>query len=176
MDEFVSGEGLVKELILIALESDILRKRRVSWCGGAISYNSRSQLVFIEGSLNARRYVNNILRPVAIPFLSHINGAIFQQDNALPHTANISRASLRQIELLPWPARSPDLSPIEHVWDIIGRRLRAASQSVQNIAQLRGQIGQAWSDIPQDEIRNLFDSMPRRVSACISENGGHTTY
>ncbi|GFT18949.1 transposable element Tcb2 transposase [Trichonephila clavipes] len=42
-------------------------------------------------------------------------GAIFQQDNALPHTARVSQDCLRTVTNLPWPARSPDLSPIEHI-------------------------------------------------------------
>ncbi|GFY28996.1 transposable element Tc1 transposase [Trichonephila clavipes] len=46
------------------------------------------------------------------------------QDNARPHTVRISQHAIRGVQMLPWPAYSPDLSPIEHVWDVIGRRLQ----------------------------------------------------
>ncbi|GFV97084.1 transposable element Tcb2 transposase [Trichonephila clavipes] len=81
---------------------------------GAIAYDSTSPLVRIQGTLNAQRYVQNVLRPVAIPYLQGLPNAIFQQDNARPHTARISQHALRGAQMLPWPLYSPDLSPIEH--------------------------------------------------------------
>ncbi|GFU74505.1 transposable element Tc1 transposase [Trichonephila clavipes] len=51
------------------------------------------------------------------PFLNGLTGTIFQQDNALPHTARIAQDILRHFQTLLWPARSPNLSPVEHVWD-----------------------------------------------------------
>ncbi|GFX80704.1 transposable element Tcb2 transposase [Trichonephila clavipes] len=50
------------------------------------------------------------------PFLNGLPGAIFQQDNARPHTERVAQDYLRHFQTLPWPARSPYLSPVEHVW------------------------------------------------------------
>ncbi|KFM63742.1 Transposable element Tcb2 transposase, partial [Stegodyphus mimosarum] len=85
---------------------------------GTISYDSRSSLVILRASLTAQRYADNILRPVALPFMSRHPGAIFQHDNARPHTARISLKYLRAVDTLSWPAKSPDLSPIEHIWNM----------------------------------------------------------
>ncbi|GFX04056.1 HTH_Tnp_Tc3_2 domain-containing protein [Trichonephila clavipes] len=83
---------------------------------GAISWDTRSSLVVLQGTLTARRYVDDILTPIVLPMLSSRPGAIYQQDNAHPHTARLSQQCLQGYDVLPCPARSPDLSPIEHVW------------------------------------------------------------
>ncbi|GFX42505.1 HTH_Tnp_Tc3_2 domain-containing protein [Trichonephila clavipes] len=84
---------------------------------GAISWDTRSSLVVLQGTLTARRYVDDILTPIVLPMQSSRPGAIYQQDNARPHTARLSQQCLRYTSY-PWPARSPDLSSIEHVCDV----------------------------------------------------------
>ncbi|GFV50439.1 DDE_3 domain-containing protein [Trichonephila clavipes] len=66
----------------------------------------------MRGTLTGQRYVDDILRPHVGPFLNGLPGAIFQQE-----LLKTSYAIFR----LPWPARSPDLSPVEHVWDQLKR-------------------------------------------------------
>ncbi|GFX76069.1 HTH_Tnp_Tc3_2 domain-containing protein [Trichonephila clavipes] len=76
---------------------------------GAISWDTRSSLVVLQGTLTAHRYVDDILTPIVLPMLSSRPGAIYQQDNARPHTARLSQQCLQGYDVLPWPARSPDL-------------------------------------------------------------------
>uniref|UniRef100_A0A3B3QC69 Tc1-like transposase DDE domain-containing protein n=1 Tax=Paramormyrops kingsleyae TaxID=1676925 RepID=A0A3B3QC69_9TELE len=57
---------------------------------------------------------SDILHPHVLPLLKQLLGTVFQQDNARPHTACVSMDCLRH-EVLPWPVRSPDLSPIKRI-------------------------------------------------------------
>ncbi|UYV67514.1 hypothetical protein LAZ67_5001032 [Cordylochernes scorpioides] len=142
---------------------------------GAIAYDSRSPLLRIQGTMTAKRYVDDVLRPVTLPYLQGVPNALYQQDNARPHTARISQQALQDVQMLPWPPYSPDLSPIEHVWDIIGRRLHALPQP-RSEDELWQMVEREWRAIPQDAIRTLIDSLPRRVAACIAVRGGPTCY
>ncbi|GFW18142.1 DDE_3 domain-containing protein [Trichonephila clavipes] len=83
----------------------------------AIAYNSRSTLVVMHETLTGQRYVDDIFRTHAGPFLNGPPGAIFQQDNARSHTARVAQDFRRHFQTLPGPVRSPDLSAVEHVWD-----------------------------------------------------------
>ncbi|UYV79404.1 Transposase [Cordylochernes scorpioides] len=129
----------------------------------------------IMGTMTAQRYVDDVLRPVTFPYLQGVPNALYQQDNARPHTARISQQALQDVQMLPWPPYSPDLSPIEHVWDIIGRRLHALPQP-RSEDELWQMFEREWRAIPQDAIRTLIDSLPRRVAACIAVRGGPTCY
>ncbi|UYV62899.1 hypothetical protein LAZ67_2002358 [Cordylochernes scorpioides] len=154
------------------VERPTVRQRGIMvW--GAIAYDSRSPLLRIQGTMTAQRYVDDVLRPVTLPYLQGVPNALYQQDNARPHTARISQQALQDVQMLPWPPYSPDLSPIEHVWDIIGRRLHALPQP-RSEDELWQMVEREWRAIPQDAIRTLIDSLPRRVAACIAVRGGPT--
>ncbi|UYV72046.1 Transposase [Cordylochernes scorpioides] len=156
------------------VERPTVRQRGIMvW--GAIAYDSRSPLLRIQGTMTAQRYVDDVLRPVTLPYLQGVPNALYQQDNARPHTALISQQALQDVQMLPWPPYSPDLSPIEHVWDIIGRRLHALPQP-RSEDELWQMVEREWRAIPQDAIRTLIDSLPRRVAACIAVRGGPTCY
>ncbi|GFX05468.1 transposable element Tcb1 transposase [Trichonephila clavipes] len=90
-----------------------------------IGYHSRTPLVCIAGTLNSQRYISEELEPVVLPYLQGLATAIFQQDNARPHVVRIVQSFFvnHQIELLPWPALSPDLLPIENMWPMVAQRL-----------------------------------------------------
>ncbi|GFX79165.1 transposable element Tcb1 transposase [Trichonephila clavipes] len=103
---------------------------------------------------------------------------IFEQDNARPHVARIVQRFFvnHQIELLPWPARSPDLSPIENMWSMVAQRFNQITPSAAIPDQLWQRVEAAWSAVPQEHIQSLFESMPRRVAEVISNNGGYSGY
>ncbi|GFW89964.1 transposable element Tcb2 transposase [Trichonephila clavipes] len=104
------------------------------------------------------------------PFLNGLPGAIFQQDNARPHTARVAQDILRHFQTLPWPARSPELSPVEHVWDQLKRQM----PSCHSVHDLELAVQDLCAHLPRDNIRCLINSMPDRVAACTAGGGGPT--
>ena len=94
------------------------------WAG--ISIGGRTDLVFIDGNLDSRRYIDEVLRPHVLSYLAAIgNGAIFQDDNVRPHRGKNVVDFLEEngVEHMEWPAISPDMSAIEHLWDILEREI-----------------------------------------------------
>ncbi|GFS65172.1 transposable element Tcb2 transposase [Trichonephila clavipes] len=139
---------------------------------GTIAYASRSTLIVMRGTLTGQRYVDDILRPHDRPFLNGLKGAIFQEDNARPHIAKVAQDFLRQFQILPWPARSLDLSPAEPVWD----QLKRQKPSCHSVIDLGLAVQDLWAHLPQDYIRCPINSMHDRVAASIAAGGGPTRY
>ena len=144
---------------------------------GGISHGVKSPLVVLGGTLTAVRYRDEILRPIAVPLVQQHN-LIFQQDNARPHVARVCRQFLanHNIQPLDWPAYSPDLSPIEHLWDELDRRVRRRQNTPTTLNQLRNALLEEWNNIPMRKINTLMNSMHRRIRAATVAGGGHTRY
>lgn len=144
---------------------------------GGITFQNRTELVIVDGNLNSQRYCDEILAPVVVPFFNaNRRISLLQQDNARCHTARITTDFLAEehIEVLPWPALSPDLSPIEHLWDALDRRVRLRQPAT--LRQLTAILREEWNNIDQVEIQTLIRSMRRRCIATRDANGGHTRY
>ncbi|GBM11168.1 hypothetical protein AVEN_133905-1 [Araneus ventricosus] len=105
------------------------------------------------------------------------NDGIYQQDNARCHTARSVCAWFEdhqdEFTVLPWPANSPDLNPIENLWDYLDRIVRAMDPQPRNLAQLATALESAWLNIPVNTFRNLIDSLPARLAAVRSAKGGY---
>ncbi|GFW39707.1 DDE_3 domain-containing protein [Trichonephila clavipes] len=100
------------------------------------------------------------------------------EDNARPHCAHIVDGCLQMEDItrMDWPAYSPDLHPIEHVWDMLGRRIAARQPLPTCLPELRRALLYEWCNMLQDQMDNLILSMPRRCKACIASPGRHTPH
>ena len=142
---------------------------------GAIWTTGRSELQVLRGSVTGAAYIQTLQRFLQTPNLP-LEWRL-QDDNARPHRARIvadfkQTVGIRSIE---WPSKSPDLNPIEHIWDVMGRTIQELDPSP-NLEQLKLSLIDAWNNIPQDTIRHLVHNMNNRIAAVITAKGGNTKY
>ncbi|GFU73673.1 transposable element Tc3 transposase [Trichonephila clavipes] len=164
--------------------SNIIERDRYGGRGvlvwGGIMLGSRTDLhIFDAGSVNGTRYCNEI----HIPYVRLFRGAmglqfLFMGDNAPCYRTVAAKQLLESedIERMDWPARSPDLNPIEHVWDFLGRRLAARTLPPVTIRELRLALQDEWAAMPQQLIDTLILSMGRHSETCLAVRGDHVPY
>ncbi|GFX29415.1 transposable element Tcb2 transposase [Trichonephila clavipes] len=153
---------------------------RVVLVWGGIMLGSRTDLhIFDAGLVNGTRYCNEIL----LPYVRLFRGAmglqfLFMDDNAPCHHTVAAEQLLESedIERMDWPARSPDLNPIEHVWDFLGRSLAARTLPPVTIRELRLALQDEWAAMPQQLIDTLILSIGRRCETCLAVRGDHIPY
>jgi len=151
---------------------------RMFW--GCFSAQGLGPIVPLVGSVNGAVHLETIRKHV-IPTMKRFfpNGdGIFQEDNAPCHKSKIVAEfrAKKNIRTLKWPAQSPDLNPIENLWDEIKKILRSRKVKPTNLSSLERQVRKAWKSISSEKIENLVESMPRRIQAVINANGGPTKY
>ena len=144
---------------------------------GGIWHGGRTGAVVIKGNLNSELYKNEVVWPIVVPTVRE-KGLIFQDDNARPHRGTTVKNAIviSKIPTLPWPSRSPDLSPIEHAWDELGRRVRDYEHPPSTLNELAQRLREQWTLLDQTSLDSLCDSMPERISACLAAKGGHTRF
>ncbi|GFW71462.1 transposable element Tcb2 transposase [Trichonephila clavipes] len=135
--------------------------------------------IFDAGSVNGTRYRNEIL----LPYVRLFRGAmglqfLFMDDNAPCHRTVAAEQLLESEDIgrMDWPAGSPDLNPIEHVWVFLGRRLAARTLPLVTIWGLRLALQDEWAAMPQQLIDTLILSMGRRYKTCLAVRGDHIPY
>jgi len=135
----------------------------------------KTRLVIIEGHLNAVRCRDEILQPVAISYLHNLGpNSILQDDRARPHRARVITDYLQNVgvERMEWPAKSPDLNPIEYLWDQLGHVVHVGVTNTTTLADLPRLLVEEWNAIPQQCVT----SMRRRSQAVVAAYGSSTHY
>ncbi len=99
----------------------------------------------------------------------------FQQDNAPCHKAQIISDWFlehdNEFTFLKWPPQSPDLNPIEHLWDVVEREIHIMDVQPTNLQQLRDAILLMWTKISEECFQHLVESMSRRIKAVLKAKG-----
>lgn len=144
---------------------------------GMFSSEGVGPLVRIIGTVNANVYLNLVQQHVIPPLRASPNQpAIFMQDNAPCHTAKRVKDYFEQedVEVMKWPAQSPDLNPIENLWKIIGDKVRERQPST--VTDLWTKIEQEWNKITPEFCKKLVRSCGRRCAEVIKNKGFNTSY
>jgi len=146
-------------------------------CWGAISTRFMTKLAIVQGTMTAQRYVDTLQGYL----FTRCRGfdaqkAVFQQDNASCHTAKLTKTFFvsKYLTVLPWPANSPDLNPIENIWAILKQNVER--RTVRNKEELVKVVEDDWSKIDQELIRKTIESMPKRISQVVERNGKKCDY
>ena len=148
---------------------------------GCMTWDGVGTMTKVEGRMTSKAYTS-ILEHSLFQTVAHYGyskeGIVFQQDNDPKHTSKEARSwfNSHHIILLDWPAQSPDLNPIEHLWAYLKRRLAEYESPPRGVHELWERLEREWPTISVEVCRTLLESMPRRIEAVIKAKGGHTKY
>ena len=144
----------------------------------AISYRGKSELAFIDKSMNAQEY-SKVLQDYLLTFYeSHDTPPVFQHDNAPCLAAMYTSEWLESndIPVIQWPARSPDHNPIENLWSVLAAKVYEGARQFDYLSDLKEAVTAAWDSITVHEVQKFITSTPRRCIACLKKNCGPTGY
>ena len=143
-------------------------------------FNGRTDLYIFDGvTVNSQRYRDKVLEPHVQFFRGTVGPHfIFMDDNTRLHRAYLVDDYLERedIQRMDWPAMSPDMNPIEHAWDALGRRVAACQPPPRTPTDLRNALREEWEQLPAERLNHFIESMPLRCEACVAMRGNHTPY
>lgn len=145
---------------------------------GCMAAGGVGKLVFIETTMNKWGYLDILKKNLknSAQQLGLDNNFIFQQDNDPKHSSHVVREWLlyNVPKQLHTPPQSPDLNPIEHLWDVLERRIR--THNITSKATLKAALQEEWSKIGEADTAKLVFSMPKRLEEVIKQKGFATKY
>jgi len=144
-------------------------------------WNKLGPIIVVDGTMDSRKYID-ILENQLCPFWKNMkrqrSSLWFQDDGAPCHRSGFVKNWKIEngIKALPWPAQSPDLNPIEHLWNIVKRKIQKRRPLPRNLDQLKDAIYEEWRSIDGLILKKLVSSMPSRIQYVIRRKGYQTKY
>lgn len=171
------GEGLTDRLVEGTVKfggGSLMMWGCMMWDG--VGYGCK-----IDGKMDAELYTQILeedLQASVEYYDKSLEDIIFQQDNDPKHKSSKARNwfQTNKVKLLQWPAQSPDIAPIEHLWEHVKRKLKEYPTPPSGILELWERVEKEWNAIEPEVCQNLIESMPRRVAALVKAKGGYTKY
>lgn len=146
---------------------------------GGFAAKGTTPIVFMQCKTNSQTYLD-ILAENLLPEAPLITSGeyLFQQDNASIHVSAASKSwfQANSVKLLDWPARSPDLNPMENLWGILAREVYKNGTQYKNKHDLMSAIKLAWEKIPKQTLTKLSQSMTARMINVIEKKGDFLNY
>ena len=148
---------------------------------GCMGWDGVGMLVEVQGKMDGEQYCQILDVGVVESFekLEMEEGSqYFQQDNDPKHTSKRADKWFEDhnITVINWPAQSPDLNPIEHLWYHVKCKFQQYDVPPKGVHELWDRVVKEWNEIPPEVCQKLIESMPRRIEAVIKAKGGHTKY
>ena len=164
----------------------------VKFGGGSVtvwscmSWHGTGYIAMIDETLDSQLYIQILQEELQMSIEEWgmaKDELVFQHDNDPKHTAKVTRAYLESVNmteaegtLLYWPAQSPDLNPIEHMWAYLKKQLGKYQTRPKSCKELWQRISVEWYKIPVEYCRDLIRSMPKRLAAVQRAKGRQTRY
>ena len=137
-------------------------------------------LAILDGKQDSNKYVTTLENHL-VPFVDELVGGvglIFQQDNASIHTSRLTKAwfAEQKFDVLDWPAKSPDLNPVENLWGILARAVYKNGRQFWSRTELIACIRKCWEEIGADYLAKLTNSMHKRCVEVLKNHGSKIDY
>jgi hypothetical protein len=147
---------------------------------GCMNAHGVGRMCIIDGIMDARKYTQILDQNLLPSVRDHRmqRDFLFQQDNDPKHTSAKAKEWFEHYRISPmkWPSQSPDLNPIEHLWDHLKCKLNSYENPPTGTIELEHRIKHEWNNIDPMICSKLVESMPSRLEAVIKARGGSTKY
>ena len=131
----------------------------------------------MDGELYSEILKGELMNTIEYYDMDPLN-VIFQHDNDPKHTSKVAKSTLSKLHLktITWPSQSPNMNPIEHLWDYLDTELRKHTQAFSKKDEISLALENILKEKHVDYCQKLISTMPQRVSDLLKAKGGYTRW